>query len=84
VQVNIAKANYNLTPVKKFKRWIVHQQFACLRRCFDEFNADGGAIIRVNGKPIHFARATIIALYGDHPACVKSTGSAHDYRSQKP
>jgi hypothetical protein len=71
--VDVAKANYSLTIVKKFKRWIVHQQFACLRRCFDAFNADGGAVIRVNGVPIHFARATIIALYGDHPACVKST-----------
>ena len=59
--------------MKKFKRWIVHQQFACLRKCSYDSNADGGAIIRVNGKPIHFARVTIIALYGDHPACVKST-----------
>jgi hypothetical protein len=52
---------------------LVHQQFACLRECFDDFNIGGGAIINVNGKPIHFARATILALYGDHPACVKST-----------
>jgi hypothetical protein len=35
-------------------------------------------MVNVNGKPIHFARATILALYGDNPACVKSTmtGSA--------
>ena len=59
--------------VKKFKRWLAHEQFACLRKCFDDFNLDGGAIIEVNGSPIHFARATILALYGDHPACVKST-----------
>lgn len=77
----MAKANNKLTAVKQFKRWLVHQQFACLRECFDDFNRDGGAIIRVNGKPIHFARATILALYGDHPACVKSTitGSACPY-----
>ena len=59
--------------VKKFKRWLLHQQFACLRQCFDDFNVAGGAFINVNGSPVHFARATIIALYGDHPACVKST-----------
>jgi hypothetical protein len=72
-QVSFAKNNYALTAVKKFKRWLVHQQFACLRKCFDDFNVDGGAVIMVNGQPIHFARATILALYGDHPACVKST-----------
>ena len=59
--------------MKKFKRWLVHEQFACLRRCFDDYNTAGGAIVTVNRCPIHLARATILALYGDHPACVKST-----------
>ena len=71
--MGIPRANTNLATVREFKRWLVHEQFACLRRCFDAFNEEGGALVRVNGHPSHFARATIIALYGDHPACVKST-----------
>ena len=73
VKADFHKFNRDLTVVKKFKRWLVHQQFASLRQCFDDFSFAGGAFINVNGVPVHFARATIIALYGDHPACVKST-----------
>ena len=37
-QVGIPRANTNLTAVKKFKRWLVHEQFACLRRRAREAN----------------------------------------------
>jgi hypothetical protein len=78
MQLKVPKANLQRTDVIHFKKWLVHQQFACLRACFDAFNANGGAVVKVNGKMIHFSRSTILALYGDHPACVKSTltGSA--------
>ena len=66
-QLPVTKANKTRMVVKEYQRWLIHQQFACLRQCFEEFNVAGEAVINVNGKKNHFARSTILALDEDHP-----------------
>ena len=50
-----------------------------MRQCFDRFNTGGGCYLKLQtGEEVYFARAVLLAIYGDHPAVCKVTltGSA--------
>jgi len=50
-----------------------------MRQCFDRFNTAGGCYLKLQtGEKVYFARAVLLAIYGDHPAVCKVTltGSA--------
>ena len=71
--------NRTLTAVTNFKRALYHAQLNAMRQCFDAFNKKGGCYLRLQtGRVVYFARAVLLAIYGDHPAVVKIslTGSS--------
>ena len=65
--------------MKNFKRELYQAQLAALRTSFDTFNAAGGCYLHLQtGELVYFARAVLLAIYGDHPAVCKVslTGSS--------
>ena len=65
--------------MKNFRRELYQAQLAAVRRCYDAFNAAGGCYLHLQtGELVYFARAVILAIYGDHPAVCKVslTGSS--------
>jgi hypothetical protein len=68
-----------LAVVKAFREALRHHQLKAIRKCLEDFNLKGGAIVKLqSGKIVYFARAVLLAIYADHPAAVKCslTGSA--------
>jgi hypothetical protein len=73
------QANKDLKHVKQFKLALRHAQHAAIFETFRAFNRKGGAVVTLQtGETMYFARACILAIYGDQPAARKCslTGSA--------
>ena len=65
--------------IKRFSKTLRHELLKAVRKCFDEYNEKGGAIVQMQDKNmLYFPRACIYAIYTDQPAATKCalTGSA--------
>jgi len=64
--------NKNRVEIKRFLKVLRHKLLAAVRRCYDEYNAKGGAILTLQDKRlVYFPRACIYAIYADYPAAAK-------------
>jgi hypothetical protein len=69
----------NRVAIKRFSKTLRHKLLKAVRICFDEYNEQGGAIVQMQDKNLHyFSRACIYAIYTDQPTEMKCalTGSA--------
>jgi len=65
--------------IQRFTKTLRHKLLRAVRICFDEYNEQGGAIVRMQDKNLlYFPRACIYAIYADQPAATKCalTGSS--------
>ena len=77
--VDFPKTAKDAENVKRFSKDLRNYQIAAIRKCFADFSAQGGAVVRLqSGKFVYFAKAVVLAIYADHPAAVKCcfTGSS--------
>jgi hypothetical protein len=71
--------NMKRVAIQRFTKTLRHKLLRAVRICFDEFNEQGGAIVRMQDKNlVYFPRACIYAIYADQPAATKCalTGSS--------
>lgn len=71
--------NLTRVAIKRFSKTLRHELLKAVRKCFDEYNEQGGAIVQMQDKNmLYFPRACIYAIYTDQPAATKCalTGSA--------
>ena len=70
--LDFPKTSKDLTSVKHFMKELRNFQITAIRKCFSDFNAKGGAVVKLqDGTFIYFAKAVLLAIYCDHPAAVK-------------
>ena len=64
----------NLKRVKivRFTKYLRHKFLGAVRKCYDDYNEKGGAIVRMqDANLLYFPRACIYAIYADAPAATK-------------
>jgi hypothetical protein len=68
-----AGKNNGKVAAKAFKSVLDHTCLKAIMSRFHDFNARGGAFVRMNNDLVHFERAALVGIFADLPAAMKLT-----------